>query len=345
MTWLSQHKYLLIACILILGILGFFTLTLKAQWVVDNISVKGKTSDQELFQAFNKNGGIFTKLTLPRKDPNRLNILLIGMRGLDVSSFNQGPGDLLTDTLLLVSLDKTTGKAALISLPRDLYITLPYEQKKRKINEVYTVGYDTGGEKVAFGLTKAVFSQVTGVYIDWIVRIDFAGFRRLIDTVGGLDIYLDKPFVEIMQWQGVGGFRLPSGLNHLNGEQALFYVRSRFSTSDFDRARRQQELMLVLKNKVTNLGILSNPVKIYDILDIIGNHVKTDADIDIPQGIALANQIDYHTIIHLVLSTDNYLYHATAPNGAYILLPQGDTFNKIHNAIVNIFAESSSKPL
>jgi len=158
--------------------------------------------------------------------------------------------------------------------------------------------------------------------------------------VGGVDIYLDKPFVEITQWQGVGGFRLPAGWNHLNGDQALFYARSRFSTSDFDRARRQQDLIIALRKKVVSLGILSNPVKIYNILDAIGTHVKTDVTLDIPGALALANKIDYRSIHRLVLTPQNYLYHATAPNGAYILLPKKENFSDIEQAVVNIFTEN-----
>lgn len=339
MNWIIQRKYFLLSLVLIPGLLGFFALTLKAHWVMDNISVQGKTSGKESFELFDKKGEILTKLSLPKKEPNRLNILLVGLPGLDIveeGRTGNDPDNLLTDSIVLFSVDKATGKSALISIPRDLSISLPYEKKKRKINEVYAVGYYIGGENVAFGLTKAFLSQVSGVYIDWMVRIDFEGFKKLVDAVGGIDIYLDKPFIEITQWKGIGGFRLPAGTNHLNGNKALFYVRSRFSTTDFDRARRQQQMMLLIKDKLVSLGVLSNPIKLYNVLDIIGNHVKTDADIDIPQGVALINKIDYPALSYLVFDTDNYLYASRAADGAYILLPRGDTFDKIHNVIQNI---------
>lgn len=326
-------KYLIIAILLVLITTGFFTLSLKAQWVVNNITIdtNKETVQEDIFKAFNEHGDVFSPIELPKDDPDRLDILVVGMRGS-----GEGFGDFLTDTILLLSIDQTTGQAAMVSIPRDLYITIPYNGKV-KINEVYGMGLDKGDEKLAFSLIKTIASQVTGVHIDGLVRIDFEGFKKLVNIVGGVDVYLDKPFVEVAQWQGIGGFRLPAGNNHLNGDQALFYVRSRFSTSDFDRARRQQQLLLALKEKITGLGILSNPVKVYNILDVIGNHVKTDAGIDIPDAIALAQNIDYTRIHQLVLSTQNHLYSSTAPNGAYILLPKGNSYTQLHKAIQHIF--------
>lgn len=334
-SWMRHNKYFLLGSLFILALLGFFTLTLKAQWTIENINLKNGKTQEEIIKSFNKNGGVVAYGALPKNDPNRLNILLVGMRGLGV-----GDGDLLTDTIILVSLNETTGQAAIISIPRDLYIAFPYEDKKRKINELYVSGYEKGGEQLAFGITKTMLSQITGVYIDAMVRVDFEGFRKLIDAIGGIDVRLDKPFVEITQWQGIGGFVLPAGWNHLNGDQALFYARSRFSTSDFDRARRQHDILFALKNKITTLGILSNPVKIYTILDIIGSHMKTDAGIDVPQALALANKIHYSEVTKLILTTENYLYHTTAPNGAYILLPKGDSFSQIQQAIQDIFTKN-----
>ena len=312
-------------------LIGIFSLTLKAQWVISEINVAGTDDHYELFKVFGDKNAAFTSLKLPEKEPNRLDVLVLGMRGI-----GEEFGGLLTDTILLLSLDTGSGKIAMVSIPRDLYIALPYNGKV-KINELYSIGYDKAGEKFALNLTKTVISQITGVYVDDAVRIDFKGFEKLIDTVGGIDIYLPEKFTEIEQWKGSGGFTLPKGQNHLNGEIALFYARSRFSTSDFDRARRQQEILLALKEKLTALNILSNPVKVYSILDIIGNHVRTDANMDISDALALAQQIDYTDMKRLVLTTQNYLYQTHASNGAYILLPKDGTFEEVGRVIKNIF--------
>ncbi|MBI3335418.1 MAG: LCP family protein [Candidatus Portnoybacteria bacterium] len=333
---LSERKYLILAILLGLIAAGGFALSLKARWVINNINIAQGAHQYELFKALAKKGSSFSPLKLPAEEPERLDILVLGIRGV-----GEEFGGLLTDTILLLSIDTKSGDAAMISIPRDLWVTLPYNGSV-KINELYALGFDKGGEKLALSLTKTVVSQITGVYIDGAVRVDFAGFEKLIDAVGGIDIYLKQPFIEITQWQGAGGFHLPAGWNHLSGAKALFYVRSRFSTSDFDRARRQQELLLALKDKMTTLGILSNPLTVYRILDVIGNHVKTDVDIDVSEGIKLAKTIDYASVKRLVLTTQNYLYHATAPNGAYILLPKGENFDAIQQAIQNIFTSKEN---
>jgi len=330
-TSLKQHKHIILGGLFALILIGLFTLTLKAQWVVDTIHINQSSEQYELFKALGLKGEQFKPMALPPVEPNRLDILVLGIRGI-----GEEFGGLLTDTILLLSLNKENGQASMISIPRDLFITLPYNGSV-KINEVYGLGFDEGGESLAFHLVKTVLSQISGIYIDGVIRVDFQGFKKLIDSVEGVDIYLDKPFVEIAQWEGKGGFTLPGGWNHLNGEQTLFFIRSRFATSDFDRSRRQQEILLALKNKMISIGFLSNPLKIYNVLDIIGSHVKTDLTLDISQAITLSNTIDYRNIKRLLLTTQNYLYQGTAPSGAYILLPKEGNFNEIQYVIKNIF--------
>lgn len=328
-----KRTFIVLGGLLAFGLMTAFTLTLKAKWMVNKINISKPQQQYELYEALSSEKKQFKPLRLPKEEPNRLDILILGMRGA-----GEEYGGLLTDTIILLSVDKEKGSAALISIPRDLYIALPYNGKV-KINEIYSIGLDKGGESLALNLERTVFSQLTGVYIDGVVELDFQGFQKLIDAVGGVDIYLEKPFTEVIQWQGKGGFKLPAGWNHLNGEESLFYVRSRFATSDFDRANRQQEIILALKNKITSLGILSNPLKIYAILNIMGNHIKTDFPISIPQFVTLANRIDYHTIKRVGLSTQNYLSQTAAPNGAYILVPKGGDFSQIQHFITNLFTQ------
>lgn len=122
---------------------------------------------------------------------------------------------------------------------------------------MYERGLANGG---GIDMAEKVISKITGIYIDKTVVFDFSAFKEIVDAVGGIDIYLEKPFKESSQWGYE--FSLPAGNNHLNGEQALYYVRSRYSTNDFDRARRQQEVIIAIKNKALTLGFLTNPLKI-----------------------------------------------------------------------------------
>ena len=279
------------------------------------------------------------EIELPKNEEHRVDILVLGIRGEN----DVADGGLLTDTILLASIDTQTGKAALVSLPRDLYIDtqgilangdkLPI---KGKINEVYEKGYVRNQ-----GLTLAtqVFSDLTGVHIDHAVLFDFQAFSKIVDTLGGVDITLAKPFSEKNQWGYE--FSLPAGKNHLNGEQSLYYVRSRFSSSDFDRARRQQEVIFAIKKKATDLGFLANPSKITEMLGALKGNVRTNIQIwEIKDLLDATKNLKSETLKTSVLSTDNLLYETHDPStGAYILLPKGDDFKIIKEYFKTILQE------
>jgi len=333
--------YLVLGGILGLLVLTFVILGFKVQWTIHQITAFATKQDEyQLFDAFGEKKTTFEHLPLPEPQANRQNFLIVGMRG-----FGMDDGPLLTDTMLLVSIEKdpVSGlhRSALISVPRDLFVQVPYGQKT-KINELYTIGYEKGGEKLAFNLVKTVVSEVTGVYIDGMIRIDFNGFQKIIDTIGGVDVYLQTPFQEVKQWEGAGGFFLPKGLNHLNGEQALYFSRSRFSTSDFDRARRQQIVLLAVKKKLATLGILSNPLKVYSILDILGSHIRTDVSMGVGEGLSLLSDFNDNDMRKLVLSTENFLNQGIGPHKAYILTPKDETYGDIHQAVGSIFGSNPS---
>lgn len=277
-------------------------------------------------------------MATPPPDSGRLNVLLLGLRGEDDPN-----GGLLTDTMMILSLKKSTGQAALISIPRDLSVTMPGQNYKEKINFAYALGFEKRGVAGALLYSKIAASQATGLHISRAIAVNHAAFKETVDILGGVDIYLDKPFAEKSQFAQEMIIDLPAGENHLNGNQALYFVRSRFSTSDFDRARRQQMVLAAVKDKALSLGVLSNPLKIYKILEALGRNVKTDMPWDeTKELIALAVNFDSHKIIHRVFDTmpDGLLEASHTANGIYILLPAGDDFSKIREACKNIFDSS-----
>ena len=293
----------------------------------------------------------------PQKDPDRINVLLIGIRGPE----DPGEGKLLADAIILVSFKKSTGQIALISIPRDLYVKMPYSFKKDKINAAYALGEEKHWRGGGLKYMKEAVGWVTGVYIDYAVSIDFKGFEKLIDALGGIEIYLAKPFEESIQWSGEGWeedahwfkkeidgeekwvFYLPAGQNVLDGKTALYYVRSRYSTNDFDRMARQQQVLLALKDKLLSLGFLANPFKIYKLLDIIGKNVITDFPLtDLKKFINIAKSIDLDKvkIKKKVFQTGkNELLYASKINGLYVLLPKGNNFARIREECQGIFNE------
>jgi LCP family protein required for cell wall assembly len=257
---------------------------------------------------------------LPENSDDRLDILLLGIRGED----DVQNGGLLTDTIMLFSLDTNTGRAALTSIPRDFTVRVT-DEKTEKINTAY-IHNGTNG-------SKRLFSRITGVAIDHIVAIDFQAFQQIIDTLGGVTIFLDQPFEESQQWAGEGAgeeyvFSLPEGENVLNGEQALYYVRSRYSSSDFDRSRRQMQVMLAIKAKVEGLNLMSDPLTALSLANTLRSHIDTDMDIfDLGTLKQLMDQGDQLTKVRRYqLTTENFLYE-TRVDGIYELLPRGDSLS------------------
>lgn len=268
------------------------------------------------------------------KDPDRINILLLGIRGE-----NDPHGGLLADMILLASIRKDDGRVALISIPRDLYVDIPGHNKKERINFAYAKGEELGSGGGGVLLSKRVVSDVTGVYIDHAVSVDFFAFKEVVETLGGIDVYVPRDFRESTQW--TYEFFVPKGWNHMDAETALYYVRSRYSTSDFDRARRQQDMLLAIKSRVLSLGVLANPAKIFSFLDIIGRHVRTDLDADaIKELMKIASKKEVEVVTRKVLDTSEggFLY-STSVDGAYVLLPKEGNFDAIQDFAINVFEE------
>lgn len=296
---------------------------------------------------------LFPSLPTPKED--RIDILVIGIRGLDESNPSElENGEYLADTIILGSFNKKNNKTALVSIPRDLYADMP-RYGKEKVNSAYAIGQIPGfGGGLQYA--QGVFSMITGVYIDHVVRVDFAGFRKLIDQLGGITIHRDVPFVEAKQWAQDGRdgktywrkdkegwiFYVPEGENLMSSEDALYYARSRYSSSDFDRMKRQQEVIASIKSKALNLGVLANPVKILQILKILEEHVRVmtfGEGQGIQEIIKIAQREKIQNFTHVVLddSPDGLLVADTI-DGRFVLLPKSGDYSQIQ-ALFNRIVE------
>ncbi len=269
----------------------------------------------------------------------QINVLLLGMRGN-----NMPGGGLLSDTIMVVMARPKENKIAILSIPRDLWVKYPDSSAQGKINSAHAL-YEERGEGKGMEAMKQVVGEIIGLPIHYAVRIDFNGFKELVDTVGGVDVYLDQPFSEPTQFEGENGqnFSLPAGRNHIDGQKALFFVRARYTSSDFERARRQQQVLLALKDKLLSLGTLTDFGKVNNILNVLGDDVRTDMDIsEMKKFFNLANQSQNPQIKQKVLDTSEegllYSTKADTPEGkTYILLPAGGNFDKIQELVKNIF--------
>ena len=133
---------------------------------------------------------------------------------------------------------------------------------------------------------------------------------------------------------------MPSGDQKMDGETALLYARARYSTSDFDRARRQQEILVAIKNKATSAGIFVNPLKFNSFLDIVGENVRTDLNAwEIKKFVDIIKQLDLSTTAKQVFdsSPEGLLEAKTTDIGEFILVPRGSTYSQIQERCRNIF--------
>lgn len=211
--------------------------------------------------------------------PRDMNILLLGVAG------KGHDGSELTDTIVILMIRPQQKRVALLSIPRDLYVKVPdLNIGYSRVNAVYTFGnqykYETGG----IGLLKKTIKEVTGVPIDNYVLMDFEGFVDLVDTLGGIEVD-NKEDIYDTAYPGPNftyqTFKLKKGGHLLDGQTALKYVRTRHSAEgDFGRARRQQEALQVIRTKIFDLNPIFELDKISQIMDTLGEHIKTDLAID-----------------------------------------------------------------
>lgn len=322
----SNKKRLgVVVLILSLIIIGYFAFKLGTESNVIEVQNESEPFWQKVADIYNiASEPVDPDYIMPEQEPDRFDVLVMGLRGENDPDAKDG-GALLTDTMMVLSYDKITKKVSIISIPRDLYVKID-KNKKDKVNSAYEYGYyhKNGG----LSYTKELISKITGVYIDKSLLLDFSSFEKIIDQVDGIDIILTSPFTEKQQWGYE--FTLPAGPNHLDGKNALYYARSRFSSSDFDRSRRQQEVIFALKNKLTNMNFWSDPLKTLSILNSIRSNIKTDINIwNTKELLGLANDVDSSGKVQkYVMTTDNLLYESRI-NGSYVLLPKGDNFVQI----------------
>ena len=291
------------------------------------------------------NGGapVLVGTELKSEGDGRVNILLLGIGGQG----HEGPN--LSDTIMIMSLDLKTKSVALLSIPRDLYVLIP-GYGSAKINAAYSYGesekYPGGGPALA----KATISQLLDLPIHYYVVLDFAGFRDAVNAIGGVDINVDKvindPYYPSDSENGkYTPFYITAGLHHMDGALALKYARSRETSSDFDRAMRQQKVLVALKQKALSGSTLINPLKIGGLIDALGNHVRTDLQLnEIKKLFEISKDIDTTKIATKVLDNASTGLLISGSNWAgSVLLPKSGNWNNIREFVHSIFVDSYIK--
>jgi LCP family protein required for cell wall assembly len=224
---------------------------------------------------------------LPGAD-RRVTVLLVGVDNTHAAERG------LTDTLIVASFDPISHSLTMISIPRDtarLPMYMGGEFSGRVNNLMRTAArnpelYPDG----AMGTLVNELSYIVGVPIDYYAQIDIAGFTALVDMVGGVDVVLDTPIQDATyQFSPTEtGFYLDAGPHHLDGKLATAYARSRHGpgNSDYERARRQQQILLALRTKFNDPRLMAN---LPGLLYVLSNIVRTDAPLDrLPDIVSIA---------------------------------------------------------
>lgn len=268
-----------------------------------------------------------TEAESPPPDPNRVNFLLLGIRGAGDSR-----GGLLSDAILVVSLDQRTGQTAVISFPRDLYVSIPEAGGNYKINAAYAIGETRFGR--GLDLAMQTVARTAGIPIHYGVRIDMDGFETLVDALGGIDVRVRRDFVGTERED----ISIQRGLVHMDGETVLAYVRSRKSTDDFDRSRRQRE---VLKGIKRSLAATKNPLKFIDLLEITSQNVRTTlspAEIRWLLSEYGSRELEDPTEVAFDTSRVGLLQAMRSEHGEYILVPRTGDFSELRRAVLTVFS-------
>ncbi len=269
-----------------------------------------------------------TGTTVPVAGPELEKPLTILLMGIDL---RPEEADIpRTDSMILLRLDPKTGEVGMLSFPRDLYITIPNYgdgEYLDRINMPYRLGelndYPGGGPALA----KQTIRRNFGIQVDRYVTMDFNGFRRLIDEIGGIEIDVPEEIVDYnypTEDFGIMTVRFEEGTQIMDGERALIYARTRKSTSDFARAERQQQVILAVRDKVLSLDIIPalTPNRIANLVATVNDSIATDLSVD--EVFALIQAVQdiqtrdiKRTVIDSTLVTEFRTYA-----GADVLLPR-----------------------
>jgi LCP family protein required for cell wall assembly len=180
-----------------------------------------------------------------------------------------------TDTIMLVHVPSTRDKAEVISIPRDTWTTIPAHGTSGATTAKINAAYAWGGTP----LMVQTLESFTGVRIDHVVLFDFAGFVKVIDLLGGVDVAVDQSFTSTV----APGATYSPGIHHMDSAIALDYARQRyqFSDGDFARIRHQQAIVAAVMQKAGQEGMLTNPLKLNDFLHMTAGAVQVDQDFPI----------------------------------------------------------------
>lgn len=341
----------ILAGIFLLAVFLFLSGGIYFVWKISSVSQKitiENTENQESASLIKNVRSIISPITnsqenlktLAGESEGRINILLLGIAG------EKNPGRNLTDTIMIMSLDTDSRKVALLSLPRDLYANIPGTSRWTKINSIYQYGLSNN---LGIDPIKESVENITDLKIHYFLVMDFEGFKKIIDDIGGINVSVEKDIYD-PRYPGPNysyeTFEIKKGLHNMDGETALKYARERHSDpeGDFGRAKRQQKVIQAAKNKIFSLKTFLNVFTFNKLLNTLENNIKTNIQLDeIESFIALSQKVDSQNIANAVvdawkkdslLKVSHVYYENTR---VFILVPRVGNYSEIYDLARNIF--------
>jgi LCP family protein required for cell wall assembly len=262
-----------------------------------------------------------------------INILLLGN--------DRRPGEQVarTDVLLIVSIYPDVPAVSMISIPRDFYAWIP-TWGLDKINTAYLRASKTNYPDGGPALVKATIEYNFGIPIHYYAMVDFDSYQQIVDAVGGVDIVVECPFHDTYpdpdSETGQTDIDLEPGVYHLNGKYALWYVRSRWNTSDYDRHRRQQQVLRAIYHQAISQNML---LRVPELWEVYQSAVTTDMGLkEMLYFATIAARLDERDIKARFIRGSDLLQSWTAPNGGAVLVPQPE-------AMAVFMAEAAQPPV
>jgi LCP family protein required for cell wall assembly len=240
--------------------------------------------------------------------------------------------------MMLMTVYPTGPRVALLSIPRDLYVAIPGRGTGR-INTAHFWGEnETAGGGPA--LAAETVAQNFGVSMHHYVRVDFDAFRAVVDAVGGIDVVVERAIVDNAyptEDYGTMRIEIPAGPQRMDGETALRYARTRHGSSDFDRAERQQQILIALARRLLKSAVWPN---LPTVIQIVTEDVETDLTIrDMLLMAPTIYRVGPDGIEHQVIDRE-MTEPWTTPTGGAVLLPRWET---IHPIIQDVFIGVSNQ--
>ncbi len=296
----------------------------------------------------------------PKKESSAINYLIVGsdtregltraeIRKLKVGGPEVAAGK-RSDTMLLVHVSKKRDKAAIISIPRDSYALIP--EHKNSQGKVIPAAYSRINSAFNWGgapLLIQTFEEMSGLRIDHYIEVNFVGFVRMVDALGGVEICTKRDINDPKSH-----LVLPAGRHVLDGVDSLKYVRTRYfdGLGDLGRMKRQQEFAGAMLRKATSAGVLLNPVKMVDFIGSALDSVVTDEDLSQSDLLTLGKQLrnlSASNVRTLTIPLKYYNYRKNGVSGAVLWDPvlAPELFNRIKNdeaLLDKVKADPSASP-